>query len=247
MLGAGLIAVTSYFLINPGSTAHASIYWNGGQTADSFFIENLCDNNTKFVYATPITVNTNDGYFVVLQTNQAVPELLEQFKDRFSHFAPENIIVGTGTNAGFFSAKVDGKISGTLLIRDQNINKTIMVALTMPDSVLKRDNSTLTDVDGIDPVIELRPPGSQRVICLETPMMTLAAYKSIDGNLTDFYESIDDNTDISAVSVMAFADKKLPNNGDLFFFDTCNQKGFVVYQSDLKNNCSYSIVCAQMQ
>jgi hypothetical protein len=238
---------TSYLLLNSGTAAYATIYWNGGSATDEFFVPKLQKLGMKAVFGGPVTINSNNGHYIVMEAKQIIPELLSELKNQFSELPAENVSVGNGINGGFFTAKTNDRIFAAMLIRDYNINKTMLFTVIAPEELFQQNPGGFTDTSGADPVAELRPPGSIRVFCFETPALAFAAYKSANSNLTDFYESACNNTGIKAVSIMAFAENKLPDNGNLFFFDSSNNKGFVVYQSDPKNNCSYAIVCAQMQ
>lgn len=247
LLGIFIFAGTSYLLLNSCSTAYATIYWNGGSATDSFFVPKFYKLGMKAIFGGPVTLNGSGGHFVVLQANQTVPELLYQLEEQFSELPPGNVSTGKGTNGAFFTARADDRICATMLIRDYNINKTLVFIIMAPAELFRHPEDPFADENGTDPVAELRPPGSKRVFCFETPAIAFTAYKSIDGDLTDFYESAFSAGDIRAVSITTFSDKKLPNNGNLFFFDSHFHKGFVVYQSSPEENCSYSIVCAQAQ
>ena len=247
LLGTAVFGGASYFLLFSIEKAQATIYWQGGSATDIFFVPRIRTLGMKAVYGGPVTMNGNDGHYVVLTAEQDVPELLKELKQKFSELPEEDVIVGKGTNAGFFTVNAGDRTCAIMLIKDDNINKTWLFAVIMPKELFHRANQLFDNESGVDPVAELRPPASKRVFCFETPAIAFAAYKSIDGDLADFYESAFSTDDMRAVSVMAFAEERLPNNGNLFFFDSSNNKGFVVYQSDPKNNCSYAIVCAQMQ
>ena len=247
LLGSVVLWSTSYFLLFSVEKAHATIYWQGGSATDSFFVPKLQKLGTKAVYGGPVTINSNKGHFIVMEAKQTIPKLLSDLKNQFSEIPKSDISIGNGTNAGFFTVNAGDRTCAIMLVRDYNINQTMLFTVMAPKELFRQNSGGFTDTDGTDPVAELRPPGSQRLFCFETPTIAFTAYKSINGNLTDFYESAFSSDEIRGVSVMAFADEKLPNNGNMFFFDTCNQQGFVVYQSDIKDNCSYSIVCAQKQ
>lgn len=245
VLGLSVFIAVSVFLANTGNRALATIYWGGGQATDSFFIEKLFDANTELVHGTPIRMNAHDGFFAVVQRDQGVPSIIDELEQRFSDLPSEDVIIGRGKDTAFFTAKADHRIIGIMLVRDRNINKTMMFAATLSDAVLYDRSDPLGDKNGTDPVAELRPPGSQRVLSLASPSFEFAAYKSINANLTNFYESTFSNNNITAVSVNALKDNKFPNTGDLFYFDSGIKMGFVLYQSDPKNGCSYSVVCTQ--
>ena len=245
--GAILALGTSFFLVHSVEKASAAIYWGGGKVSDTFFFGKLNNLGYNTVFGGPVTINGSNGHFVVYRADASVPKILGQLKNQFSQLSSDDTTAKEGLKTGFFIAEYKQRTCALMLIQDDNINKTWLFAVIMPKELFHRTNQAFDNENGFDPVAELKPPGSTRVFCFETPAIAFTAYKSIDGDLADFYESAFSTDDMRAVSVMAFAEERLPNNGNLLFFDTCNQKGFVVYQSDLKNNCSYSIVCAQMQ
>ena len=245
--GAVLALGVSFFLLHSAEEASAAIYWGEGRTSDTFFLDKLNKLGYNTVFGGPATINGSNGHFAVYKANTSVPNILGQLKNQFSQLSSDDTNAKEGIKTGFFIAEYQQRTCAMMLIQDDNINKTWLFVITMPKELFHRTNQPFDNENGVDPVIELRPPGSQRVFCFETPALAFAAYKSIDGDLTDFYESAFSTDEMRAVSIMAFTEERLPNNGNLLFFDTCNQKGFVVYQSDPKNNCSYAIVCAQMQ
>ena len=236
----------SWFLIYSVKEASAGIYWGDSTVSDSFFFDKLLNLGYKAVFGGPVVLNGENGHFAVFRINGTIPEIGEQIKNRFAQLHPDDVIVGNGSKADFIVAKCGPRTFASMLIRDDNINSTWLFVITMPTKLFHKTNSSI-DEAGMDPVQAFRPPGSQRVFCFETPSIALAAYKSIDRNLADFYESKCASDGIRAASVMAFTDAKLPNNGNIFFFDSYSDKGFVVYQSSPKDNCSYAIVCSQPQ
>lgn len=245
--GVALVLGASYFLIHHADQASATIYWESPGVRDSFFLGKLGDLGYNATFGGPITMNGSNGHFVIYQANATVQDTLKQLKKHFAQLSPEDIHVKEDAKTGFFVAECGQKTCAWMLIRDDNINKTWLFTIIMPTELFHRTKQLFMDENGSDPVAELRPPGSTRVFCFETPALTFAAYKSIDGDLTDFYESAFDDDEIRGVSIMAFSENKLPNNGNLFFFDTSLHKGFVVFQNEPKDNYSYSIVCAQTQ
>jgi hypothetical protein len=247
LLGMAVLSGGSYFLLFSVEKAQATIYWQGGSATEGFFIPKLQKLGMKAIFGGPVTINSNEGHYIVMEAKQKIPELLSELRNQFSELSGNDISIGNGINGGFFTAKVADKIYALMLIRDYNINKTMVFAIIAPKELFQQNPGGFTDANGMDPVAELRPPGSTRVFCFQTSALAFAAYKSINSNLADFYESALSTDDRRGTSIMSFTKAKLPDNGNLVFFDSSVQKGFVVYQSDPKNNCSYAIVCAQMQ
>jgi hypothetical protein len=246
--GAVLALGASCFLIHSAEKASAAIYWGGGQASDTFFLGKLNNLGHNAVFGGPVTINGSNGHFVVYKADASVPKILGQLKNQFSQLPSDNTTIKEGSKTGFYIAEYQQRTCALMLVNDDNIQKTWLFALMMPKELFNETPQPFVNEDGgVDPVAELRPPGSTRVFCFETPAIAFAAYKSINGNLADFYESALSTDDRRGISIMSFTKAKLPDNGNLFFFDSSNNKGFVVYQSDPKNDCSYAIVCAQMQ
>jgi hypothetical protein len=237
----------SYLLILSVQPASATIHWKGGAATDNLFISRMRNLGMKLSFGSPVTLNGNDGYYAALLADQEIPQLLKELKEKFSDLPDESIVVGKGTNAGFFTVKADDRTCSIMLIRDYNINKTILLTVTSSSELFKHPDNFLADEQGIDPIAELRPPGSKRVFSFETHSTVLAAYKSVNRNLADFYESALSAENKHGASIMTFTQAKLPDNGNFLFFDSPSGKGFVVYQICPKDNCSYSIVCSQPQ
>ena len=245
--GAVLAWGASYFLIHSIGETSAAIYWGGGTASDALFFDKLNNLGYNAVFGGPVTINGSNGHFVVYKANASVPRILGELRKQLSRSSSDNTATQEDAKTGFFIAEYQQRTCALMLVKDDNIGKTWLFAMMMQTELFHRASQPFTDENGVDPVAELRPPGSTRVFCFETPALAFAAYKSINGDLTDFYESACNNADITGVSLMTFAENRLPDNGSLIFFDAGSQKGFVAYQRDSKDSCGYAIVCAQTQ
>ncbi len=246
-LGLAVFGGVSYLALFPAGEARATIYWHGGSATDQVFVPRLGGLGMRAVFGGPVTVNSNDGYYVIMEANRDVPMLLERLEDRFADLPPENVNIGRGTQGGFFTARMDRRMCAIMLIRDFNTNKTLLFTVMAPVSLFRNPVDPFMDQGGVDPVAELRPPGSTRVFCFETPALAFAAYKCMDSSLAGFYENILSSSEARGISLMSFTNAQLPDNGNLHFFERGIQNGFLAYQSSPKESCSYAIVCAQMQ
>ena len=245
-LGMLLAFVTSYFFFWSVGEVHADIYWQVEMNSGAFLLRRFEGCVDRIIFGGPVTLNSKDGHYLVMEADQNVSGLLKQLKQEFSTLPPENITIGQGVSGGFFTAKMDRGICASMLIRDFNTNKTLLFTIIAPVALFRYPANPYVDQDGNDPVAGLRPPGSTRMFCFETPALRFAAYRSIQSNLTDFYENALSTTEIKGISIMSSTDAILPNNGNLFFFEKGIQNGCLAFQTSPEENCSYAIVCAQM-
>ena len=249
ILGLGILLafVTSYFLFWSVGEVHADIYWQGQRDSGAQFLETFEGFVDRVIFGGPVTLNSKDGHYLVMEADQDVPALLKQVKQTYSHLPPENISIGQGDTGGFFTVRMDQRMCACMLIRDAATKKTLLFTILAPVSLFHYPADPSMDQGGSDPVADLRPPGSTRVFCFETAGLAFTAYRCMNSNLASFYDNVLSTDELKGISIASFSNAKLPNNGNLYFFDSPANKGCVTFQTSPKENCSYAIVCAQMK
>ena len=88
VLGISMLAIYS------AQPAYATIYWDGGSASDGFFVPKLNKLGMNAVFGGPVTMNGNDGHYIVLQAEQNVPDMLNQLKDQFPELSEKDISTG---------------------------------------------------------------------------------------------------------------------------------------------------------
>jgi hypothetical protein len=241
LIGGGLI-----WQVMPSAVreARAEVYWRSGTAgADSAFLERLKGAPLKVLHAAPVNINGEGAIYVAMQSSKGVPELLSDLKERFLFNPDEPPQVGVGQPGGLLIAYSGGHACVMLLIRDHRANETMVLSLIAPRELFTKQSGQFGDVDGVDPVSELRPPHSQRVFGFQLGGVQYAVYKSSQSTLDAFYANRFEELDMRHVAIRPKVGMRSPDQGNLFFFDARGRGGFVAYQSHVSTNTSYAIVC----
>ena len=236
----------SWYLLNSIITpACAEVYWYGRPAGDGTrFLDRLKGTPVRVLHAAPVNINGKSGYFVAMRSRKTVSEILAELRKRFLFEPDQPVQTGSGRPGGFLIANDGDRTCAMLLIRDHRLKETLMLSVIAPRALFTDTRGELDDVDGIDPIVMLRPPGSQRVFSFQIGSVRYAVYKSRQRTLAAFYEGQFQDLKIRNVSIQAGSNKRLLGDGNLFFFDVGGHGGFAAYQSNPERNESYSIVCA---
>ena len=237
-------SVSWYLLQSLDSPVQAEVYWHGHSAGNgSSFLDRLKGTPAQVLHAAPVAINGKDGYYIAMRSKKAVPEILKELKKRFLFDPDQPVQTGSGWPGGFLIANDGDWTCAMLLIRDHRSKETLMLSVIAPRDLFTKKRGEFEDVDGSDPMAQLRPPASQRVFSFVIGNVRYAVYRSSQRTLAAFYENRLPDLGIRNVSVQAGAGKRLPNDGNLFFFDVGGRGGFVAYQSSLDQNESYAIIC----